>query len=398
MKELLSIHQFFSEINCHFQCYAMGRFIQAIDESVWQEFEQNTTPWPGPFLQHAWIGLIFWEKQEHKNKVAENQRQELHHTVWFLKLPLDEQARLSLAARDDLLSRLLETSGHFLQQKTVQKKNASMDKVIYSLENAMKDNPYGFQPKQEAMANFHAIVHKQLNLAGSSYYSQTQAYLASVCNSRKNSSKDLSSNSKNHSIDWQQLGIQGFADLTARLDEKYQGKNNQKLLIDSFNQLPLPVLRVLGLCLENHKISKQLLQVILELVTTHIADNNTNTLASICTLSIRASAQSSDKKLQAQLLQEILTSPVKTDIEVLASISGRCWTQLTDNKTLSLYLEALAITDKKYHPGAFSTILMDLMFTPGMRKNILEAFHYPERSEVLTGAIAAFFNQKELKQ
>ena len=383
MKELNSIVQFFSEIDCHFQCYDMGRLIQAIDNKIWRDFEKNSIPWPSPFMQHAWLGLIFWQKNnaENKNLDAADNQQDLNHTVWFLKLPLDEQAQLNLVARDDFLRRLFASLEHYLQQKTIH--NKSTDQVIYSLENAMKDNPYGFQPKQEAMANFHAIVHKQLGLAASSYYHATQNYLAEF------------DSSDGKIKDWQHLGIQGFADFSARLDEKYQGKNNQKLLINTINQLPIPVLRVLGLCLENHKVSKQLQQTILEMVTQHVNSNSdVIALASICSACIRICAQGREQKLQTQLIQLILTSPVKTDIEVLASISGRCWIKFYHDNMLFMYLETLAAEDKEQNLEAFSAILSDLMFIPGMREKLLKVFRSPERSIILAEAIKHFLNLK----
>ncbi|MCU7835089.1 MAG: DUF3549 family protein [gamma proteobacterium symbiont of Taylorina sp.] len=373
MKDLNNIAQFFSEINSHLQCYEMGRLIRPIEKKQWLDFEENITPWPSPFLQHAWIGLTFFEKEmtEHKNP-----------TVWFLKLPLDEQSRLNLSARNDFLHRLFETLGFFLQQHRLGKNNAANKSAASSLENAMNDNPYGFQPKQEEMANFHAIVRKHLGLNASSYYQQTQIYLANIGQSEQREQ-------------WEQLCIQGFADISARLDEKYQGKNNQQLLIDSIEQLPIPAFRILSLCLENHPVSKKMIQTISSRVEKEIRRNINNdpSLASICIASIRATAQSCDKELQTQLLMRILNSSVKTDIEILASISARCWQQLTDKKLLSLYLETLAITNEEQHHGAFNAILSDLMFIPGARDNILQAFRSAKRSKLLEQAIADFFKR-----
>jgi len=379
-----SIARFFADIDCHFQCYDMGRLIHPIKNQQWLDFEENLIPWPSPYLQHAWIGITFSECKEHKNK------EQQHHTVWFLKLPLDELSRLNLSARDDFLHRLYETLGFFLQQKKTNNHD-SVEKTAASLENAMKDNPYGFQPKQEAMANFHAIVHKHLALDASSYYQTTQQYLSTI-----KPSANIATTSKKQ---WEQLGIQGFADISARLDEKYQSKNNQQQLIDSIELLPVPVLRVLGLCMENHQVSRQFTQAIFHLTTTKIADLDKigiNSLTSICIAAIRATAQSKDQQGQRQLLISILNSPVGTDIELLASISGRCWQQFTHNKLLSLYIETLAITDKNTHPGAFNAIISDLMFIPGFRDNILQAFRSTNRSEVLVQAIAGFFKHFNL--
>jgi len=63
---------------------------------------------------------------------------------------------------------------------------------------------------------------------------------------------------------------------------------------------------------------------------------------------------------------------------------------------LSLYIETLAITDKNTHPGAFNAIISDLMFIPGFRDNILQAFRSTNRSEVLVQAIAGFFKHFNL--
>ena len=102
MNTMSSINQFFSEITCHFQCYNMGRLIQAIDQQTLIDFEQNNTAWQTPFLQQAWLAIVFWPERAQTSEPVNN------HYVWFLKLPLDEQAKLNLAARDDFLCRLFD--------------------------------------------------------------------------------------------------------------------------------------------------------------------------------------------------------------------------------------------------------------------------------------------------
>ncbi len=379
MNELNTINQFFSAIGCHFKCYEMGRLIQAVKAQQFIDFELGNTPWDTPFMQYAWIGVVFWQKKE---AVADQ-----NHTVWFLKLPLDEQAKLNLAARDDFLRRLFKTLEHALANKNLASQEPgnkkSAGEQFYSLENAMKDNPYGFQPKQEQLANFHAIVQQQLKLPASPSYPDAQAYFSDSTRFDQ----------------WQQLGVQGIADLAARLEEKVQcpdcqAVSNQQLIIKAIPHLPLSSFHALSLCLENHVVSKALAQAVFDKLCL-ASDNNTSSSTS-CIASIRATAGSSDSagEIQAQLLTKVLSSPFNSDIEVLAVIAGRCWqTLFRQQNILLLLLESLADADSSRHPGAFNAIVSDLIFIPGMRDKILQVFRSPDRSEQLILAIAAFLKQ-----
>lgn len=369
-----SIQHFFSEIKCHFQCYNMGRLIQAVDQQSFIDFEQNQSPWHSPFLQYAWLAIVFWQDATPKD-----------HSVWFLKLPLDELAKLNLLARDDFLRTLLSA---------LDKPKGSAAKVLHSLEAALKDSPYGFQPKDEQMANFHAIVHKQFSLPASQYYQPTQEYLTD----------------KRFFSQWSQLGIQGIADFSARLDEHYidsnkQKKSNEQLLIDSLPYLPPEVFSVFAHSLENHPSSPPLTQAIYQVLINTLEQKTLNPQLIIVSISsIRSTAQAQDKTLQAQLIHRLLSSAIANDVELLATIAGRCWLLLTNKALLSLFLEALADTQSLItkqtiqQQTAFNTIIADLMFIPNMRQNILELFRSEQRSEQLTRAIGSFFQQNFQKQ
>lgn len=385
MTTMSSINQFFSEINCHFQCYNTGRLIQPVEIQTFIDFEQNNIAWQSPFLQHAWIAIVFWQENSASNQLTKA------HYVWFLKLPLDEQAKLNLAARDDFLRRLFDALGNYLDDVQQNKHQSSADK-LHSLEASMKDNPYGFQPKEEQMANFHAMVHKQFSLPASHYYQGAQEYICA----------------HNDFTQWSLLGLQGIADFTARLNEDYNNETNEQWLIKNITRLPLAPFQVFAACLENQIISKALTQAIYDKLRQTLEQTANDQLENIalCISSIRASAQSIDQELQLKLLTAILNSNTGTNIEVLATIAGRCWLLLAQSEILSPFLEALANTtfvdqgqsckskqEQIQQQGAFNAILSDLMFIPGMRSHILEKFRSPERSERLTQAIGAFFSQ-----
>ncbi len=370
MSEINSLHQFFSEINCHYQCYNLGRRIHPLARQDFIDFEHTGSAWQAPFLQHAWLALVFW-KETAAAETTENKQPQQH--VWFLKLPLDEQAKLNLAARDDFLRRLFTALGDHLTSIRQAESGAQLN----SVEGAMQDNPYGFQPKEEQMANFHAIVHQQLELPASAFYKDTQNYLSNKQNFQQ----------------WQHLGLQGFADLAARLHEE----NNEQLINSAIADLPIEPLQVLGSCLENQRISKHTTQAVYQRLSAELEHyeqaNNTpaTALLQLCISAIRATAQTEEQSLQIQLLSRILSTEIKTDIEILATISGRCWPLTAHAQILPLFLDALALADTQ-HPGAFKAVISDLMFIPGMRDTILQAFRSAQRSPHLAQAIGAFFN------
>ncbi len=357
--DVTSINQFFSQIQCDFHCYNLARLIQIVDHQTFIDFENNNIPWHAPFLQCAWIALVFW-KTSKKQSTSNNQH------VWFLKLPLDEQAKLNLAARDDFLHRLIDA---------LTNRNSTID-TPSALENALKDNPYGFQPKEEQMANFHAIVQQQFKLPASRYYPAVVTYL---------SNEAFSSNANFEQ--WTQLGLQGVADFAARLDHNHQHQSNEQRLIKHISQLPSQLFKILATCLENHRLSKALSQAIYQRLKKNLHDENE------CVAAIRATAQTEDKPLQKQMLDNILTSSIGSNIEVLAAMSSRCWEVVIQAELLAHFLEALANAQAK-HPNAFNSILSDLMFIPNIRQSILISFRSPERSTQLSQAIGAFFNQE----
>ncbi len=393
MNTMSSINQFFSEIACHFQCYNMGRLIQVIDRETLIDFEQNNIAWQTPFLQQAWLAIVFWPERAQTSESVDN------HYVWFLKLPLDEQAKLNLAARDDFLRRLFDALRNYLHDAQQNKHQTAAGK-LHSLESSLQDNPYGFQPKEEQMANFHALVHKQFSLPASHYYQSTQEYVSGQ--------KDFTQ--------WSQLGLQGIADFCSRLDEAYNNETNEQLITKNIAHIPFPAFQAFGVCLENQKTSKALTQAVYNRLKLTLEENNPGTelttkerkeVTALCVTSIRASAQSIDQKLQGQLLMMILNSSAGTDIEVLATIAGRCWLLIIHYDLLPYFLEALANTtfinenqtnspeqEKIQRQGAFNAVLSDLMFIPGIRTHILEEFRSIERSKQLTQAIGAFFKNK----
>jgi hypothetical protein len=343
----------------------MARLIQPLSANTLNEFERCNIQWPMPFLQQAWLAILFWMP------TTDSDQAESQHYVWFLKLPLDEQAKLNLVARDDFLRRMIEALS--------QSSGKSDQESLLALEQVMKDNPYGFQPKQEQLANFHAMVHKELDMPVSKYFQDVQNYF-------------LSDNLDN----WSELGFQGFADLAARLNEKPD--NNQQLnsfsdlLTNNIHRLPLIPFQALGQCLEHHHLDAKLeAEIVNKAVRVLTEESVRENQIAVCVAALHALSLAEHSSGLAALIWQILNSEISSNIEILATISGRCWLQLQQPQILHHFLEALAHSEQGQ--GAFNAIIADLMYIPGMREFVLEAFRAQERSDQLSQAIGAFFAQ-----
>ena len=87
----------FKQAGTAMRIYDLGRRIKAFSADEFERIETQATPYPTPYLQHAWIALLLW-----------NPKSANENAVWFLKLPLDEQGFLLSAVRDDIVNRLLQ--------------------------------------------------------------------------------------------------------------------------------------------------------------------------------------------------------------------------------------------------------------------------------------------------
>ena len=86
----------------------------------------------------------------------------------------------------------------------------------------------------------------------------------------------------------------------------------------------------------------------------------------------------------------VRTDAIAPDINVLVSISGRCWEDLRDETLCRLYLEALAANPEGQE--VFNKVVADLFTIPGLREPIMAILRSPDRSDTLAAAIGQFFS------
>ena len=337
MTQVNGICDFLNQAGTQFKIFDMGRRIEEINQADFLRFEQGETAYPLPLQQQAWLGFLVWTEDKESELV-----------IWFLRFPLDAAGKLTAGIRDDFVMQLMNKEGNDTPQQN-------------------EATPYGFKPKQEHMASFHAKSAMLLNQPASSYYEHTRDYFIG----------------KPGYDQWAFVGFQGIADIASRLDED----NNAELIAESIEKIPHQPFEALAQCLEHEKINTDISQAIVNTVNHELDKDESD--ANFISLCIRALSNTQDQTLLELTLNKILKAEVGTHPEVLASISGRCWLALKNKETINLFLEALAHCNEGQE--FFTPVIVDLINIPGMQESILEAVKSPTRSEKLSVAIGELF-------
>ena len=347
MHPLSTLSDFLESGGFRLQIYDMGRRVVPISRDDFREFEATRQPYQLPLRRQAWFGLLFHPREDNGETA----------TVWFLHFPLDEQAKLVLAARDDFMRRVVESLGE-TTDSTVRKAGK---------EAALQDNPYAFRPNPERMAMFHAQVTASFQQPPSSYYAHACDYFSGR-------------------LGWEQwtfLGYQGIADLTARLQ---QDDNRQRLTL-AIPKLPPAPLEALCHCLEHLVIPAEIARALLQrCLTTLQSDPSDPRVLSAC---VRGIARCRVPELRQRLIEAVLSHPLGRQGDILVAVSGRAWEALLDDRLRGHFLERLADNDQ----GAdfFNNVLNDLLYLPGTGPALLASLRGEGLSPRLSQAIQDFF-------
>ena len=336
MTSISGISDFLKQSGSAFKIFDMGRRILPLDEAEFLAFEEGSIPYPFPLQQQAWLGIMVWNTLNDKEEMV----------IWFVRFPLDAKGLLTPTIREDFIVRLIEREG-----------------------KQDEENPYGFKPKQEHMAVFHAKAAKLLNKPASRFYEHALDYF------RGETGYDQ----------WAFVGFQGIADLAARLDED----DNNDMLSRAIGELPPQPLDALCQCLEHEAIEDNLALAIAEVMEPLLANGQDN--ANLISLCLRGISFARNQQLVQEQVFNVLASTAATNPEVLASISGRCWETLKSEQLMLAYLENLARCPEGQE--FFNLVVVDIINIPGMSEPLHQAIRNPQRSELLSTAIGGLFKQ-----
>lgn len=332
----MTIMQWVEKSGAQLRVFDLGRRIEKISKADFSRIEQQATPYPSPYLRHAWLGILTW-----------NPKQAGQHTIWFLKLPLDEQNMLQPGPRDAFLQ-------HWAR-------------VVMNPDQEHGDAPYSYKPDPQRMAYFHALALQVLGQEPTKYYQTAQAYL----------SGDLGWDN------WQNLGLQGLAETVARLKDGA----SVAMLAAALPHLPAVPRNSLLAFLENIEVGHELSLALNDCLSMVVSDGASEAdLAAF----VRALSQSVNHAQRMALLQVMLAHPLGRSLEVLAAIGSRCWQDLRGS-LLQGWLENLAINEQGQ--AAFNALVGELMALPGCRAAVMAVFREPQRSDALSRAIGALLQQ-----
>lgn len=320
-----------------------GRHINEIPLPVFKRIEEHGMAYPVPYLGHAWLAFLFWDKSQ-----GAEQTDLLQPNLWFVKLPLDEQGQLSIHHRDRFLQHVLIAIGNNLE-------NQEREQQISSV---MDNNPYSFVAAPEQQAVVHSKARKRLGIPPSDKRDQVLSYLTNPTES------------------WQELAIQGFADITI------DWERHKTTLLSAIPKLPQEVVKTLAIVLENETIDGDVTSALIERL-------NNNLPADVQAALIRGLSSSQDITARQEYLHGQLRHTEKMDIEGVISIATRCYRDLTNPDLALAFLENLA----RQEHNAFDKVLGDLLLIGWMREPLLSVLNNSDISQALTAKSQLFFSR-----
>ena len=230
----------------------------------------------------------------------------------------------------------------------------------------LDNNPYVFTPNANKLAAFNAQVKVLLKQPASQYYEHAQLYFSG----------------KIGFDNWQSVALQGIADFALRLDSDTNLSNLQK----AWAHLPIEVLQPLSAMLEHVEIPTSMSELLVDYTQTAISNNDTLAI----TAALRSASKGQAQGLCAQLVDTVLSSPVKHDSDVLLTIAGRCFKQLENPERLHVFMDNCAHHQKIEE--LFPSIFADLVAIPTIRPHLLGLLRKENRSETLARAIGRLFS------
>ncbi len=343
MQAIHTISDFLQQTGNHFRIFDLGRRIVEVPVKDFIAFEKLEQPWLTPLQGSAWLGITFCLEAGQGNDEEQEQ------AIWFLRLPLDEEAKLMQEARDGFLHRLLELA------------DAKLNPDLPEPPNIMEDNPLVFRPREDRMAVFNACAAITLGLPASKFYEHAREYMQGEMGFDQ----------------WNFVGLQGLADFALRLDEL----DNAAVLGEAIAELPEEVLIPLCHALESVSLPGKVLQAL----QARLQENPSLALqTAIC-----RGVSFTDNAQRRQILLQLLEGESGNELELLAAIAARAWDSLMDEQVCLLFLERLA--EQQHGQDAFNGMLADLMFIPGLREPLFASLRNLRRSEKLTEALDGLF-------
>ena len=335
-----TLSDFLTQAGTEFRLFDLGRRLQPLAHSDFAAIEAGQRPYPWPLQRHAWLAVCYWQQQGGQPY------------VWFLKIPLDERGLFNNAAVKHFLAALVEQLGGDIHAPLTEEQQQNL-----------ADTPFTFQPPQDKLAAFHARLSLALEHAPSAFYQGALDYLNAPA-----------------THNWQQLGLQGLADVAARLhhNDALARRVQQQLW-----QLPAPVQQALLTQCEHHPLPAALANNIITAISAEQERGEPD--EERIALLLRATAGCAPFRARSAKLSSLMS--LNPGQPVLLALAARLWQELTDETLLLQYLTLLA----EHHGDLFNGLFAELVSVPALRPLILANLHNPELPAPLKQAFGNLF-------
>ena len=339
--QINTLSEFLAQAGTEFRLFDLGRRLQALEPADFIAVEAGQRPYPWPLQRHAWLAVCYWQTHSPDQPY-----------IWFLKLPLDERGLLNNGAVKYFLAALVEQLG---QDLTAPLSDEQQQKLAQT--------PFTFAPAPEKLAAFHARLGLALNTPPSAFYQGALDYLAAP---------------EQH--DWQQLGLQGLAEVAARLQ---QDAPLSELLARQWPHLPAPVTTAFCQQCEHQVLPENINQLLLDAVS-HELERQAPDNERIALL-LRATAASPPFTARQQKIATLLS--IAPSQALMLCLVARLWQELADETLLLQYLTQLA----EGHGEIFNGVFSELVSLPVLRPWVLSNLHNPSLAPALKDALAALY-------
>lgn len=331
-----SLAGFLEITEARYRLFDLGTQLKRLPANTLQALDGGE-PYPHPHLGFGWMVIFLWN-----DDLSEQ------NSLWFLKLPLDEQGILPAAVHSDLVNRLY---------KALQTTDAK------ERQRLLTDHPYQFKPEDGKMAALHAQATKILGLPASDYLPQV---------------KDFYLNG-NSAIDWTQLGLQGIADLACRAKD-----DELKQLAASIADLAVEPQMALLAQLEHISLPTPAVVTLQALVQR--PDVETPLKVAI----LRAAANSPAYRLmEPTLRQELSLETANMDMVLL--ILTRYASLCEDTELAALALDRLA---RQADADGFARVVTNLAMQPGLQGIVMRILGSSYLTETLGHALGRLIQQQ----
>ena len=340
--QINTLSESLTQAGTEFRLYDLGRRLQPIEPADFSAIEAHQRAYPWPLQRHAWLAVCYWQTHTPSQPY-----------IWFLKLPLDERGLLNNGAIKYFLASLIEQLGQDLSAPLSEEQ-----------QQKLAQTPFTFAPTAEKLAAFHARLGVALRTAPSAFYQGVLDYLAQPQHQ-----------------DWQQLGLQGLAELAARL---HQDSALSQQLITQWPTLPLAVQTALCQQCEHQPMPPSIEQLFFEQISHQLEHQHVDNER--IALLLRATAASAPSAARQQKIAALLK--LAPSQPLMLCVVARVWQELAEESLLLVYLSQLA----EHHGDIFNGIFSELVALPALRPLILSNLHNPNLSPRLTAALGELFS------